>query len=205
MWSSLCTEAARFLQPGLLRPRRFDDDPVTMRRSDDRAALTDVVARFQAEVRELALATVQAVIKQELERKLAKQPARTRRASARTDASATRTRDAAPAATGEQLTLPIGTPTDAPAAAPAPTTAPATTATGTRKRVPWTREAIINELATWMLSGTAIDATFVRRYGPPGLVAAARRVFGRFDAALNVAGLHVSKLYPDGPPQRGPT
>jgi hypothetical protein len=173
-----------------------------MRRSDDRAALTDVVARFQAEVRELALAIVQAVIKQELERKLAKRPpARTRRAS-RTDSAPTKQRNAAPA-TGEQLTLPIGAPTNAPAAAPAPTTPPATTATGTRKRVPWTREAIINELATWMLSGTAIDATFVRRYGPPGLVAAARRVFGRFDAALNVAGLHVSKLYPDGPPQRG--
>jgi hypothetical protein len=183
-----------------------------MRRSDDRAALTDVVARFQAEVRELALATVQAVIKQELERKLElerkvakRTPSRSRgRTSARADASVPRSRDTAPAAaTGEQLTLPIGSPTDAPAAAPAPTTSPATTATGTRKRVPWTREAIINELATWMLSGTAIDATFVRRYGPPGLVAAARRVFGRFDAALNVAGLHVSKLYPDGPPQRG--
>jgi hypothetical protein len=68
--------------------------------------------------------------------------------------------------------------------------------------VPWTRETITNELATWMLSGTAIDATFVARHGPPGLVAAARRVFGRFEAALNVAGLHVSKLYPDGPPER---
>jgi hypothetical protein len=53
-----------------------------------------------------------------------------------------------------------------------------------------------------MLSGTAIDATFVTRHGPPGLVAATRRIFGRFDAALNVAALHVSKLYPDGPPAR---
>jgi hypothetical protein len=186
-----------------------------MRRSDERAALTEAVARFQAEVRQLALATVQAIIKQELERKLElerkvakRTPARSRgRASARTDASApTRSRDtSAPAATGEQLTLPIGSPADAPATPSTPPQQPTATATGTRKRVPWTREAIINELATWMLSGTAIDATFVRRYGPPGLVAAARRVFGRFDAALNVAGLHVSKLYPDGPPQRGPT
>jgi hypothetical protein len=55
-----------------------------------------------------------------------------------------------------------------------------------------------------MLSGTAIDAAFVTRHGPPGLVAAARRVFGRFEAALNVAGLRVSELYPDGPPQRTP-
>ncbi|HEX7844140.1 MAG TPA: hypothetical protein VF469_41980, partial [Kofleriaceae bacterium] len=95
-----------------------------------------------------------------------------------------------------------------PAAQPAtqPATQPQAVApAGGRKRVPWTREAIINELATWMLSGTAIDATFVQRYGPPGLVAAARRIFGRFDAALNVAGLHVSKLYPDGPPNRNPS
>jgi len=68
--------------------------------------------------------------------------------------------------------------------------------------VPWTREAIINELASWLASGTTIDATFVTRHGPPGLVAATRRIFGRFEAALNVAALQVSKLYPDGPPSR---
>jgi hypothetical protein len=66
------------------------------------------------------------------------------------------------------------------------------------KRVRWTREAIIEELSSWILSGTAIDASFVKRHGPPGLVPAALRVFGRFDAALNVASLHVAKLYPDG-------
>jgi len=66
----------------------------------------------------------------------------------------------------------------------------------------WTRETITSELANWMLSGTTIDAAFVARHGPPGLVAAARRVFGRFEAALNVAALHISKLYPDGPPDR---
>jgi hypothetical protein len=71
---------------------------------------------------------------------------------------------------------------------------------GGRKRTAWTRDSIIQELASWIVSGTEIDATFVQRHGPPGLVAAARRIFGRFDAALNVAGLHVSKLYPDGPP-----
>jgi len=68
--------------------------------------------------------------------------------------------------------------------------------------VPWTRESIINELTTWTLSGTMIDAQFLTRHGPPGLVAAIRRVFGRFEAALNVAALNVSKLYPDGPPAR---
>ena len=68
--------------------------------------------------------------------------------------------------------------------------------------MPWTRESIINELATWMSSGTAIDAPFMTRHGPPGLVAATRRVFGRFEAALNVAALHFAKLHPEGPPAR---
>jgi hypothetical protein len=79
---------------------------------------------------------------------------------------------------------------------------PVSATTGGSKRVRWTREAIINELASWMLSGTAIDASFLKRHGPPGLVPATLRVFGRFDAALNVAGLHVARLYPDGPPAR---
>jgi hypothetical protein len=74
---------------------------------------------------------------------------------------------------------------------------------GGRGRTPWTRERIISELATWMLSGTAIDAQFMTRHGPKGLVAAIRRVFGRFEAALNVAALHNAKLYPEGPPARG--
>jgi hypothetical protein len=73
---------------------------------------------------------------------------------------------------------------------------------GGRKRAPWTRESIINELTTWMSNGTAIDAPFMSRHGPRGLVAATRRIFGRFEAALNVAALNVSKLYPDGPPAR---
>ena len=67
------------------------------------------------------------------------------------------------------------------------------------------RESIIGELATWLLSGTAIDAAFMARHGPPGLVAAARRVFGRFEAAMNVAVLHNARLYPEGPPTRGAT
>jgi hypothetical protein len=149
-----------------------------MRRSDNRAALTDEVARFQAEVRRLALATVRAVVQQELDRKMAKlQAARPRAVPAPSD------------------------PPVVPAAVPTGEPPPDLPTTG-RKRVPWTRDSIIKELATWMASGTEINATFVTRHGPPGLVAATRRVFGRFDAALNVVGLHLSKLYPDGPPGR---
>jgi hypothetical protein len=95
----------------------------------------------------------------------------------------------------------------APAPAPAPVTAtpdsPTGRPAGARGRTRWTRDTIISELATWLLSGTAIDAQFMTRHGPKGLVAAIRRVFGRFDAALNLAALHNSRLYPDGPPTRG--
>ncbi len=169
-----------------------------MKRSDKRAALTEEVARFQAEVQRLAFETVRAVIKQELDRKLAKlESARPRvELPARSEAPATPV--AAAAMTPEQLQLQLQLPDPAPVARAQSPNPPA--ATGGRKRVPWTRESIINELASWMSSGTVIDAPFVTRHGPPGLVAATRRVFGRFEAALNVAGLHVSKLYPDGPP-----
>ena len=166
-----------------------------MTRSDNRAALSNEVARFHAEVRRLALGAVRAVLEQELDRKRAKpRPARPR-ASVPGRSKAT----AVPAAT-----TPERSPAP-PAIAPAPVEAhaqPPGPPAGKRKRVTWTRETIIDELATWMLSGTAIDATFVARHGPPGLVAATRRVFGRFDAALNVAALHLSKLYPDGLPAR---
>jgi len=190
-----------------------------MKRSVSRAALTDEVARFQAEVQRLALAAAREIIQQEIDRRLAKpEPARQRAERP------SRAETAAVPAVGahEQLLLPViasdqsaSPPAVAPEQAANPPAEgqeqaanppaearpqPASPPTGSRKRVPWTRESIINELATWMLSGTAIDAPFVTRHGPPGLVAASRRVFGRFEAALNVAGLHVSKLYPDGPP-----
>ena len=196
-----------------------------MRRSDNRAALTDEVARFQAEITRLAFATIREIVQRELDRRRAGQPAPSRakpRPKRGVAAPRMETRSAPSAA---QLSLGLGESAAAQAAAAAagdPSTGEATGAAppapgdGTapsaesapepggrgRKRVPWTREAIIKELASWMSSGTAIDATFVTRHGPPGLVAATRRVFGRFEAALNVAGLHVSKLYPDGPPGR---
>lgn len=97
--------------------------------------------------------------------------------------------------------------TEAPPASPPPAPAePSTTLTspptGEKKRVTWTRETIIDELASWMSNGTALDAPFMTRHGPPGLVAAIRRVFGRFEAALNVAALHRAKMYPEGTPPR---
>jgi len=209
-----------------------------MSRSDNRAALTDEVARFQAEVQSLAFAIARAVVQQELERKR-QDAARKKPDAGRKKADGRRKPSESgrkPSEGGrkpsdaerkqqeldfEQVKRPRGRPrkakldetalappreapgAPAPAAPSEPVVVPAAEAPpASRKRVPWTRESIVNELANWMLSGTAIDATFVTRHGPPGLVAATRRVFGRFDAALNVAALHVSKLYPDGPPER---
>ena len=180
---------------------------MVMRHSDPRAALTDVVAQFQDEIRQLALAAAREILRQELDRRLTRlaAPARRRALLAQVEPIAPRP--------------PAREPPREVAAAPAEPAArePAATSTAAngpgngrvegrgegKKRSPWTREAIIEELASWMASGTAIDAAFVARHGPPGLVAATRRIFGRFDAALNVAGLHFSKLYPDGPPSRG--
>jgi hypothetical protein len=183
-----------------------------MRRSDNRTVLTDEVARFQTEVRRLALAIISEVLRHELDRKQAKlpaarKPAKPPAARKRAKPPAARQR-AKPPAPSEIVDAPAEQPSPAPAVPAVEAAQPQPQEpqpTGSKKRVPWTRETIVSELATWMLSGTAIDATFVARHGPPGLVAATRRVFGRFEAALNVAALHISKLYPDGPPERGPT
>jgi len=64
----------------------------------------------------------------------------------------------------------------------------------------WSRETIVDELATWVSKGTVVDASFLTRHGPPGLVAATKRIFGRFEAAMNVVALQQSKRDSDGPP-----
>ena len=169
-----------------------------MRHPDPRAALTEEVARFQADIRRLALAAAHEILRQELDCRLARLSAPARRRALIATPPAARASEPA-----REAPAPAEPAAREPAAAvPAAAAAPGPAANG-KRRSPWTREAIIEELASWMASGTAIDAAFVARHGPPGLVAATRRIFGRFDAALNVAGLHFSKLYPDGPPSRG--
>jgi hypothetical protein len=171
-----------------------------MRHSDARAALTEEVARFQADIRRLALAAVREIVQQELERRLTRLAAGARRRAVLTREPAKPRESAAPQ---PAPAAPIAAAGSSVPTAPDTAQRDAAASTGNgRKRTPWTREAVIEELASWMASGTAIDAAFVARHGPPGLVAATRRIFGRFDAALNVAGLHFSKLYPDGPPTR---
>lgn len=191
------------------------------------------VARFQAEIQRLAFAAVRTIIEQELAQRRAK-PDRAQPRKRRPAQQAERqlalglapepkpqlelplARQAAPEAAPLAADSPIQTeiqteterqPAGAQDAAVAPATPeppPSAPAEG-RGRARWTRESIVSELATWLLSGTAIDAQFMTRHGPRGLVAAARRICGRFDAALNLAALHNAKLYPEGPPTRGTT
>lgn len=201
-----------------------------MRRHESRspAALHDAIARFQAEIQRLAFAEVRTVIEQELAQRRARpEPAHPRQGrpeppargqlelgfgqwplhqlelplvhhaapdvTQRAGSSAETQREGEPAGVPDAVVVPATVTPEPPPGPP----------TGGRGRARWTRESIISELATWMLSGTAIDAQFLTRHGPKGLVAAIRRVFGRFEAALNLAALHNAKLYPEGPPSRG--
>lgn len=186
--------------------------------------LGEALEQFESELTQLAWQMVRLVFERELARRPKarpdKEPRRARAVKARKPAPAPRRRKAAPPQL--ELGLLAAPPPSAPSSAAAPASAPApgaevsaaastaapgaapgvATGLATGKRRKWTRETVIEELATWMVNGTALDAQFLTRHGPPGLVAAARRIFGRFDAALNVAGLHFAKLYPDGPPVR---
>jgi len=150
---------------------------------------------FQERVHSVALAIVRSVVRQELQLRLDAIKADIQEKKPRRRATRARREPSRVVA----LHVPISLPEQL--------VSPPTTevvAGGARRRQAWTREAVVNELATWLVSGTSIDASFVTRNGPPGLVAATPKIFGRFEAALNVASLHVSKLYPDGPPTRGP-
>jgi hypothetical protein len=145
--------------------------------------LTGEIARFQRSIRTLALEVVASIVREEFKARIdhlkasLAAPARSRR----------RARGAARIA-----------PPNAPKVVDAVARMPPTVAGADAKRR-WTRDAIIKELAMWLASGTTIDASFVTRHGPRGLVAACKREFGRFEAALNVASLRVSKFYPDKP------
>ena len=66
----------------------------------------------------------------------------------------------------------------------------------------WSRTRVVTELAQWLLEDPTVDAATLGRRGQNALAVAARRLFGRFDAALNAANLHLAELYPDGPPTR---
>ena len=146
-------------------------------------AMRDVVTRFEDEVRAFAQATVRSIIIREVERRLV---------ALRSSVAPRRpSRGSKKRATPKRVAEPVAPPIETPVAKRDP---------GTKRG--WTRDAIVSELASWLVSGTSVEASFITRHGPRGLVAAAKKTFGRFDAALNVASLQVSKMYPDGPPSR---
>jgi hypothetical protein len=143
--------------------------------------MIEEIARFEHELRQAALELVRAVLLEE---------------SARRD-RADATSAAAPRRRGRPTA--VHTPAaDATAPEPLPPAKPAVPPA--RKRQIWTREMVVDELATWLLSGTVVEAAFLNRHGRPGLVPAAKRIFGRFDAALNAANLHLAQRYPEGIP-----
>ena len=156
-------------------------------RPDER--LLEEFSRFQESVRTLAVGIIDSLIRQELQHRLDALRLDAPKASRRSRVSRSRPAEAKPPQTPEQISQ---------------AEIREVLANNGRRRL-WTRDTIVNELVGWLVSGTTIDAAFVTRHGPPGLVSATRKIFGRFDAALNVAGLEVAKRYPDGAPSRRTT
>lgn len=187
-----------------------------MKRTNALAAISDALTGFQTELQRLALQIVEDVMRREAERHQARSVTKRKPGRPAKEPKelppAIRRKRGRPSKAQQQLDLlaaaeaaaPVEAASSTSSAAAAPSGEPQQTqsAVFSGKRRQWTRESITEELANWLVSGNSTDASFVTRHGPPGLAAAARRVFGRFDAALNVAGLHVAKLYPDGPPPK---
>lgn len=160
-------------------------------------ALLDAVADFQAEVARQALAAARDIVGAVL---VARRAAEARRPSLAPsiEPAVSRRRVARPAkeprAQVEEGAVEIAEPAAVHRSEPA--------VTGVRgKSSALTRETIIETLVQMMISVPTVDARFMKKYGPRGFVPATLKVFGRFDAALNVAALQVSKLYPNGRPE----
>jgi len=180
--------------------------------------LVNEIGRFEAEVQRLASDLVREVLQQQLERHASEfrrrlEPTSQSPIAAKPRATAKSKREPAREASvkapvvQEQLPLEIqpAAPPQTAAIASPPVAAeqPAAPPVGGGKRAKWTRESVLAELENWMpKKGSTIDAAFMTRHGPPGLVAAAKRIFGRFDAALNVVALRMSKVASDDVPAR---
>ena len=162
-----------------------------MAKRTGQALLSEAIIRFEDEVRAFALAAVRLIIVQEIEQRL--EELRSGIAQVRHAPRVAKTEKPKPPAKEPEHARSKQVVEVAPSIE--------TTLANPIKRG-WTRDTIVSELATWLVSGTSVDASFITRHGPRGLVAAAKKTFGRFDAALNVASLQVSKMYPDGPPGR---
>jgi len=151
-----------------------------MRSESTHDAINDRVRQFAASLQRMALGMVEAILREELERLEQGLNVRPRKASPKRAAPKSARQQAKPPAPAAREALPIRA----------------------GRKPTWTREAIIEQLVMFLVGKTAVDAAFISRHGPRGLVAAARKTFGRFEAAMNVASLRVSQMYPDGAPGR---
>src|SRR5690349_9723903 len=133
---------------------------MVMRHPDPRAALTDVVAQFQAEIRRLALAAAHEILRQELDRRLARLSAPARRRALLAQVEPIAPRPPAREPPREAAAPPAEPAAREPAATPTAAHGPGNGRVEGRaegrsegrgegkKRSPWTREAIIEELAS---------------------------------------------------------
>lgn len=152
--------------------------------------LIDELDAFEARVRELAHAIVGQVFATELARRAA--AGELDDADGSDDAERDAGTDGAPAdATTDARP-------DTADGAPSPTR----TSGAPPGRGQWTRELVVDELARWLLGGNPLEAAFLVRHGNRALVTNAKKFFGRFEAALNAANLHLAKQYPEGIPSK---
>jgi len=174
-----------------------------MPRDDGYQPVIEYVAEFEARLRELAWDLARAVLAQELGRTrspavppVRKKPSTIR--GARSPRPGTSNGQSAAAAAGAPAPdMPATIETSARAHRAATAAAPTPPAKGG-----WTRDRVVSELAQWLLEDSTIDAATLTRRGHGSLASWARRLFGRFEAALNAANLHLAERYPDGPPTR---
>ncbi len=151
--------------------------------------LANSVGRFESELRQLANELVQNVLAIEFQRALKaaamKAPKQRKRRKTRNTA--------APMAKGMPKSPIVSAASLSREAKPADVEPP---------QLPreWTREVVIAELGLWLINSKDVDVSFLKRHGPRGLVDAAKRIFGRFDAALNAANLAIA---PRMEPKRG--
>lgn len=167
--------------------------------------MQEAIARFEGELRELALTLARDVVAREAARRagavqgkgaLARRRGRQAKEARSGGKRGGRTERRKAAA--EQLPLQLPPPPPRPASEVvtevAPAAQPATSAQRSSKRIVWTADSVIDALVPFVKSRMEVDASFVKRHGPKGLVAAAIRFFGRYPAALNRASLHAAKL-----------
>jgi len=174
------------------------------------ASLFDCVAAFDDRLRDLAWQLANDILARELAR-AARGRSTPRRPPGRPRTARTAERQlplrfhapVAPPPLARDADAP-GEPQPAGGAAEAPDQPPPPAPTGTAPPSgrAWTRDRVITELATWLLQESGLDAATLTRRGQAPLATWSRRLFGRFDAALSAANLHLAARYPDGLPTR---